>query len=587
VISIGGFGPLLLYLVEKLIMKNLLLPLIFVALAGCFNQGDEAVSETVENSSSVVEKILEKAPEVDDEYVSIDDPKMDNNASQASYRLFTAESNLAINKEAVIPPQCYTKHEGQHNPCMICHQNYAYKSRPNYMYDAGLQSAYEFSEYGFTNRWENLFEDRRERIDAISDSEIVGYINEDNYTPLIKNLELSENWEGPIPKIDNLHLGPEAFDDDGFAKDGSFWVAFNYKPLPSTFWPTNGSTDDVMIRLPSDFRETSCAEGNTSKDTYVANLALLEISFQELERVSVPSIDESLICADVNADGIISNNVVEVVAQEYYFGKASQVEVAHMLYPQGTEFIHSVRYVGVDDNKGITVPPRMKELRYMVKTHFRSDAWLESAYGNEQQEKVDGLLPKYVYRPEGSANEFGWNLLGFIEDEEGRLRVQNREETQFCMGCHTTVGSTIDQTFAFARKVTGAAGWGYINTRGMADAPSKAWEDNEILEYLRAVGGGDEFRQNDEMLDKWFNPDGTVREDAVRAADVYTLISPSRERALALNKAYKTIVDDQDFHHGRDANLKPAVNVYREVDENSPVLPGEKTRAYDIRLRWD
>jgi hypothetical protein len=28
------------------------------------------------------------------------------------------------------------------------------------------------------------------------------------------------------------------------------------------------------------------------------------------------------------------------------------------------------------------------------------------------------------------------------------------------------------------------------------------------------------------------------------------------------------------------------VNVYHEVDEASPVLPGEKTRAYDIRLNW-
>ena len=574
-------------------MKNLLLPLIFIALAGCFNQSDDAVSETAENSSSVLGNTLNKASEVDneDDVVSPSDvvnkdASTEQLTSQASYPLFDAESNLAVNKEAVIPPQCYTKHEGQHNPCMICHQNYAYKSRPNYMYDAGLQSAYEFSEYGFTNRWENLFEDRSKRIEAIDDTEILSYISEDNYTPLINNLENSESWEGPIPKIDNLHLAAEAFDDDGFAKDGSHWVAFNYKPLPSTFWPTNGSTDDVMIRLPSDFRESSCADSNDSRDTYIANLALLEMSFQELERVSVPPINESFICADVNADGVISNNVVEVVSQKYYFGKASQVEVAHMLYPQGTEFIHSVRYVGVDDSDGITVPPRMKELRYMVKTDFRSDAWLESAYGNEQQEKIDGLLPKYVYRPEGSANEFGWNLLGFIEDEAGRLRVQNREETQFCMGCHTTVGSTIDQTFAFARKVTGASGWGYINTRGMADAPSKAWEGNEILEYLRAVGGGDEFRQNEEMLQKWFNPDGTVREDAVRAADVYTLISPSRERALALNKAYKTIVDDQDFHHGRDANLKPAVNVYHEIDEASPVLPGEKTRAYDIRLNW-
>ena len=120
----------------------------------------------------------------------------------------------------------------------------------------------------------------------------------------------------------------------------------------------------------------------------------------------------------------------------------------------------------------------------------------------------------------------------------------------------------------------------------MEDAPAKLGTDPEILEYFRAVGGGDEFRQNREVLARWFNEDGSVKEDEVRAADVYTLISPSRERALALNKAYMTIVEDQDFHQGRDANLAPAVNVYRSVDETSPVLPGEKTRQYDMRLNW-
>ena len=502
------------------------------------------------------------------------------------YPLFPEEQVNAFNKEAVIPPQCYTKHEGQHNPCMICHQNYEYKSRPNYMYDAGLQSAYEFSDYGFTNRWENLFEDRTERIAEIEDEEILEYISQDNYSPLIENLKNNPEWSGVVPEISNLHLGAEAFDEVGMAKDGSHWVAFNYKPLPSTFWPTNGSTDDVMIRLPDVFRESACGVPGYSRDVYLVNLSLLEMSFQELTSISVPPVDETRICVDINKDGLLSEQVTEVKARDNYVGKASAVKVEHMLYPEGTEFIHSVRYVGVTDDSEIVTPPRMKELRYMVKKTFYPDTWLESAYGNEQQEKIDGLLPKYIYRPEGSSNEFGWELLGFIEDRQGRLRLQDREETHFCMGCHTTVGSTIDQTFAFARKVTGAQGWGYINTRGMKDAPGKAWDNNEILEYFNTVGGGDEFRQNEEMLEKWFNADGSVKEEAVRAADVYTLTAPSRERALALNKAYRTIVQDQDFHHGRDANIKPAVNVYRKVDENSPVLPGEKTRAYDIRLNW-
>ena len=49
------------------------------------------------------------------------------------------------------------------------------------------------------------------------------------------------------------------FDDEGFdhAPDGTptGWRAFAYMPLPSTFWPANGSTDDVLIRLPEAYRE--------------------------------------------------------------------------------------------------------------------------------------------------------------------------------------------------------------------------------------------------------------------------------------------------------------------------------------------
>jgi hypothetical protein len=73
-------------------------------------------------------------------------------------------------------------------------------------------------------------------------------------------------------------------------------------------------------------------------------------------------------------------------------------------------------------------------------------------YGNERQEKLDGLIPNYVSRgDEGIDNAFDSMVLGFIEAAEGHLRKQSEEETLFCMGCHTTIGSTIDQTFAFPR----------------------------------------------------------------------------------------------------------------------------------------
>jgi len=122
----------------------------------------------------------------------------------------------------------------------------------------------------------------------------------------------------------------------------------------------------------------------------------------------------------------------------------------------------------------------------------------------------------------------------------------------------------------------------------MPDAPSIGETEGEILTYLRRVGGGGEFRSNPEMFSRWFNEDLTVNETAVRnARDVYELITPSRSRALQLNKAYKTIVDEQSFLHGRDAIVEPPQNVYREIDNaTAPTLPADLFFAWDIRLDW-
>lgn len=497
------------------------------------------------------------------------------------------------NPEAVIPPQCYTKHEANYNPCITCHQSYPFLSRPNAMNDLGLQMEYAFSDPGLTNHWKNLFEDRRERISQIGDNEILNYINTDNYSPLIRQLKDMADWQGPIPELNNLALGKGAFDNLGFAKDGSHWVAFNYKPLPSTFWPTNGSTDDVMIRLPQAFRASACTDTNNrddnaySQDAYLANLAILEMAIKDLSTISTPPINEKLLCQDLNQNGILEQHITEIPQQVTYAGGANHIPVNIMLYPQGTEFLHTVRYVGVDNNGNITVPARMKELRYMRKHQFLSAASLLSAYGNEQQEKTEGRLPKYDYREDrGISNNFGWTLMGFIEAKDGHLRMQDSEETLFCMGCHSTIGTTIDQTFAFARKITGANGWGYIDLKGMVDAPTMGSKQGEIAHYLATVGGGNEFRQNSEMTEKWFNADGTLRKNAVKNADVYTLITPSPARALSLNKAYLTIVHDQDYIYGRDANITPAINVHRAITSDTPVLDPSKVHTWDMRLDW-
>lgn len=187
------------------------------------------------------------------------------------------------NREAIIPPQCYTKTGGNFNACYVCHQD-AIDGRENVMNDRELQEAYSFSDLGMTNHWENLFEDRSGRIAEISDEWILEYVAQDNYSELPSRLEAA-GFRGWIPDLERLESGAGAFDDQGLAKDGSHWVAFIYKPVPSTFWPTNGSTDDVMIRLPEPFR--TAGDGSYSRDVYAANLAIAEAAIKGVPSTSI------------------------------------------------------------------------------------------------------------------------------------------------------------------------------------------------------------------------------------------------------------------------------------------------------------
>ncbi|MFP1681441.1 hypothetical protein ACLD0W_02960 [Alloalcanivorax sp. C16-1] len=502
-------------------------------------------------------------------------------------RKLPADLTRIYNQEAPIPPQCYTRTEGQFNPCYTCHQTYPDRARPNTMWDGYLQGSYDFSELGETNHWLNLFVDRREAVARMDDQAILDYIDQDNYTDYMKTLAGSDQWNGPVPYIENLAEGAAAFDQQGFARDDSHWVAFNYKPLPSTFWPTNGSTDDVMVRLPEKFRTSTCQTGE-SRDVYLANLSLMEMAIKELDRIDTPPLDEQTVCADLDGDGQLTT-ATTLLRRDHYLGNAMDVPVVDMLYPVGIEFLHTVRYVGVDQDGAIGVPRRMKEVRYMNKIRFYESSHLKSLYGNEHQEKMEGNLPTYTdHGDRGMDNGFGWMVLGFIEKADGALRPQSNQEQRFCMGCHTTIGTTIDQTFAFPRKVTGADGWGYIDLKGMPDVPAINQDQGEIAQYLSLVGGGNEFRENDEMRARWFHDDGRLDRERLEGADVYDLITPSRDRTLALNKAYKLIVEEQSFLYGRDATLKPAENVFRHIDpeEIEPLRPEKRIDAYDIRLDW-
>jgi hypothetical protein len=495
-----------------------------------------------------------------------------------------ARRGVVDNPEAGIPPPCYTATGAASNPCWTCHTD---AQAPNGMADAHLQGAYAFSEFAEQNRWTNLFVDRRPAIAATSDAEILAYVRVDNYAPLRAALADRADYPGWRPDLD---LG-EGFDEHGLARDGSGWRAYRYKPFPGAFWPTNGSAGDAFIRLPPAFR--SDERGAPDPEVYRANLEILAAAVGSDPRLRDPDvpvrfagIDPRVLPPDLDPDGHLSRGTGVVLGlPARYLGGAADRPVRRGVYPEGAEFMHSVRYLD-PDAPGL-LAARMKELRYMKKVQ-ELDRWaMQAAYAAEHDDRAEGVLPTTRGSAEvGLRGALGWQLQGFIEDADGRLRLQTDEEHRACMGCHDGIGVTVDQTFSFPRRVPGADGWRVQDLRGVPDAPQAGHADGEILTYFRRVGAGDELRANTELLARWF-PGGVLDEAAVRRArDVAELVTPSRARALALDKAYRAVVREQSFTRGRDAMLAPAANVHRRVDPDAPPTVGPPHLDARLQLDW-
>ncbi|MGV6818000.1 MAG: hypothetical protein ACWA44_12125 [Thiotrichales bacterium] len=75
---------------------------------------------------------------------------------------------------------------------------------------------------------------------------------------------------------------------------------------------------------------------------------------------------------------------------------------------------------------------------------------------------------------------------------------------------------------------------------------------------------GNEFRDNNEVIEKFFDEQGEPKPEMFNALhnDISVLLLPSKQRALSLNNAYKTIVTDQSYIYGRGAVLSTPDNVY-------------------------
>jgi hypothetical protein len=493
------------------------------------------------------------------------------------------------NREATVPAQCYTKTEGKHNPCWVCHTE---RHGLNSLGDIDLQSEYAFSPTATKNHWTNLFADHSALVRAISDVAALEWVRTDNYAPLKAALAIRSDFRGYRPDLDF----ERGFDERGFASDGSGWRALRYKPLPGSFWPSNGSTDDVFVRLPEKFRRSG---GRASLEVYAANLAVLEASFAsspdaapaDVSRPTEP-LDERAVGADLDGDGVLEARVERLRGlPKRYFGEASGVPVRRAIYPKGTEFLHSVRYL--DPDVPSMMAKRMKELRYSRKAEEPETSEIVRAYEREGDEKLEGALPMFSGSAEsGLYNDFGWVLQGYIEDEAGRLRLQTYEEHFACMGCHSATGVTLDQTFAFPRKVPGADGFRVQDLRGMVDAPQLGHERPETLVYFERTGGGDEFRANGELAERFLGGGRVDTRELKRAArggdrDLASLVFPSRERALVLNKSYMALVREQKFELGRDAFATPVTNVHAEITDAATGLEPARRVYADGTLRLD
>ncbi len=517
-------------------------------------------------------------------------------ASPVEINLLT--NHIQNNDAAYIPAQCYTRTQGDndriHNPCFSCH---TVGETPNYIDDSEFQLLYDFRTYSRTNRWTNLFKDRTAAVAGISDSEILNYVRTSNYFDENGNLKLAQTlanvpqewdvdqdgvWDGYTPDC-YFNFDTEGFDRNPDGIDTG-WRAFSYTPFLGTFWPTNGSTDDVIIRLADTMRQD--AAGHYSRDVYKLNLAIVEAMITRKD-IAIDSTDENLYNVDLNRNGVF--DVATQVTYDWaptegrnmsYVGMAKtlqesgELHLAAGLYPEGSEFLHTVRYIDVDDN-GIKLSERMKELRYGKKTSWNTYSQLYNAAMGEELETAqfpDRLRTITGNAEKGVINGLGWTYQGFIEDQNGALRPQSYEESMNCIGCHSGVGVTTDSSFAFPRKLTAdhfQAGWYHWTQKGFAGLAEPQWSDGtwEYSKYLTENQSANEFRDNDEVIAKFFNTDGSLKEDqiAILHADIAHLLQPSTERALKLNKAYKIIVEEQSYIYGRDPHIAPVTTSWDVV----------------------
>jgi len=500
------------------------------------------------------------------------------------------------NPAAYVPAQCYAATIDQYtrrpqNGCFVCHQT---PRSPNYIDDAALQTELSFPSYVKKNRWPNLLE--APAPVALSNEQLLELVRSTNYFDGDGQITLARrlktlpdgwdadqdgSWSGFVPDC-WFHVDARGFDRDPHDVP-SGWRAYSSPPIPGLFFPTNGAFGDTFIRLPPVYRTQR--DGSPSEEVYAINLALLE-AYVQRHAVSIPATDERALDSDLDGDGQLG--IARQIAfvwpadgekRQRFVGAAAELTTGARpvagLFPAGTEFLHSLRYLDVV-GKEVRIANRFRELRYMRKTRYFNYSQLQQNAELEQREKrdkPDKLKRIFGNGERGITTGSGWLMQGFIENVDGELRPQSLEETAACIGCHGGVGATTDSTFSFARKLPYTSfqhGWFHPSQRDLSGVSQlrRADGQGEYSHWLEQVGGGDDFRSNSDVRRTFFRADGSLDPKASRAlfSDISNLILPSPERAFALNSAYLGLVRTQRFSEGRELTLGEKPQILSQIE---------------------
>ena len=157
--------------------------------------------------------------------------------------------------------------------------------------------------------------------------------------------------------------------------------------------------------------------------------------------------------------------------------------------PQGTEFLHTVRYL--DPDRARAPVARMKELRYSRKV-MELDDWAISrrATRTSTTRRTRASCPSSpARRSSGCATRFGWQLQGFIEDARGAPAAADaRRSTASAWAATRTSASPSTRRSRWRARCRARAGWRHQDLRGhpgRAAGRSRRSRDARVLPARR------------------------------------------------------------------------------------------------------